>query len=141
MISSIFTLSENKYLILNMKRIILFVVSIITLMGCNDSNLNITDNKDVKENVYFVRYISDNPIGTASYTNEEGKTITIRNVTGSNGVFERTVGPVYSGFTCSFSMDRGTGVYDLPVRIEVKRNEDPFVIKVEGLYRVRYTIE
>lgn len=47
-----------------------------------------------EEDMYFVRYISDKPIGTASYTNEEGKTITIRNVTGSNGVFERTVGPV-----------------------------------------------
>ena len=110
-------------------------------MGCNKNNLNITDNKDTKENVYFVRYISDRPGGTASYTNEEGKTITIINVTGSNGVFERTVGPVYSGFKCSFSMDRGTGVYDLPVRIEVKRNEEPFVIKVEGIHKVTYTIE
>ena len=45
------------------------------------------------------------------------------------------------GFNCSFSMDRGTGVNDLPVRIEVKKNEQPFVIKVEGIGRVSYTIE
>ena len=124
-----------------MKKVILFVIGIITLIGCNNDNLNLPNDKDGKENVYFVRYISDKPIGTASYTNEEGKTITIRNVTGTNGVFERTIGPVYSGFKCSFSMDRGTGINDLPVRIEVKRNEEPFVIKVEGTHRVTYTIE
>lgn len=124
-----------------MKRVVLLVLAIITLMGCNKENINIPNVEEVTENVYFVRYISDRPIGTASYTNEEGKTITIRNVTGTNGFFERTIGPVYSGFKCSFSMDRGTGVYDLPVRIEVKRNEEPFVIKVEGIHRVTYTIE
>ena len=125
-----------------MKRIVLFLFATLTLFGCNKGDLNISnDTEDSIEDVYFVKYISDCPIGTASYTNEKGKTITIRNVTGSNGVFERTVGPVYSGFKCSFSMDRGTGVYDLPVRIEVKRNEEPFVIKVEGIHRVTYTIE
>ena len=38
----------------------------------------------------------------------------------------------------SFTVDRGTGVRDIPVRIEVKKNEEPFVVKVEGIYSVSY---
>ena len=122
-----------------MKKFLVLLVSAIAFFACTPESANQPSSSE--EEIFFVKYISDRPIGTASYTNEEGKTITIRNVTGSNGVFERTVGPVYKGFTCSFSMDRGTGVNDLPVRIEVKKNNQPFVIKVEGIGRVSYTIE
>lgn len=115
------------------------MVAFIAFWACTPDNTN--QPSSIEEDIFFVKYISDKPIGTASYTNEEGKTITIRNVTGSNGVFERTIGPVYSGFKCSFSMDRGTGINDLPVRIEVKKNDQPFVVKVEGIGRVSYTIE
>jgi hypothetical protein len=37
-------------------------------------------------------------------------------------------------------MDAGTGT-KLPLRIEVKRNDEPFVVKVEGKNNISYTIE
>lgn len=71
----------------------------------------------------------DHAIGWISYTKADGKVENIR--TDSYIDFERTVGPGSAGFTCHFIVDRGTGVNDIPVRIEVKKNEEPFVVKIE----------
>lgn len=115
------------------KYTILLIMSFL-LLACDKGN-----NSETDRNEYYVRYISDRAVGMAYYTDADGEIVTIRNV--PQGYFERTVGPVYKGFVCSFTMDRGTGICDLPVRIEVKENDAPFVVKAEGVYRVSYTID
>ena len=111
-------------------------------MGCSKDSQSGTpsDNGDTIEDIYFVKYVCDKAYGTARYTNEEGKSVTSPSVY-NGGSFERTIGPVAKGFKSSVTVDRGTGVRDLAVRIEVKRNDEPFVVKVEGICSVSYVIE
>ena len=66
-----------------MKKFLVLLISAIAFYACTPESVNQPSSSE--EDIFFVKYISDRPIGTASYTNEEGKTITIRNVTGSNG--------------------------------------------------------
>ena len=80
-------------------------------------------------------------VAYVTYTKEDGTKTTLTRPSTENGVFERIVGPVYKGFSCTFSIDRGTGINDIPLRIEIKKNDEPFVVKVEGIYSVKYTIE
>lgn len=120
-----------------MKRIILFLTFIFTALGCTPESIS-TSNKS--DDIFFVRYVSDKPGAIVYYTNELGENIRTTGAAG-NGVFERIVGPVYKGFQCSFRMDNGTGINNQPLRIEVKRNDEPFVVKVEGTASVKYTIE
>ena len=54
--------------------------------------------------------------------------------------FERTVGPVSKGFSASFSIDTGTGTV-MPLRIECRKDDGPFVVKVESNNRASYVIE
>ena len=123
------------------KLFILLAVLFLTLGCSKDSQLGTpSDNGDTLEDIYFVKYVCDKAYGTARYTNEEGKSVTSPSVY-NGGSFERTIGPVAKGFKSSVTVDRGTGVRDLAVRIEVKRNDEPFVVKVEGICSVSYVIE
>ncbi len=120
-----------------MKRILFLFISLITVLACSPEATQPTT--DETQDTFFVRYIGKSaPMVT--YTNEEGKRISLTNPSTEDGVFERIIGPVYTGFKCSFSMDTGTGT-KLPLRIEVKRNDEPFVVKVEGNNSISYTIE
>lgn len=123
-----------------MKKLLLFAFFCSLMLSCDKTcpNSNTDGNKEGKD-TYFVKYISDRAIGIITYTDVggHGKSIT----TNSYIDFERTIGPVNTGFSCSFRVDRGTGIKDIPVRIEVKRNDEPFVVKAEGIYSVSYKIE
>lgn len=119
-----------------MKRFLLFLIASIAAFSCTPEAVNSNNDEDV----FFVRYVSEKPGAMVYYTNEEGKRISTTGASG-NGVWERTIGPVYRGFQCSFSMDNGTGINNQPLRIEVKRNDEPFVVKIEGTASVKYTIE
>lgn len=120
-----------------MKRILIFVISLIAIFACSPEASQ--PNLEQTEDIFFVRYIGKSaPMVT--YTNEEGKRISLTNPSTEDGVFERIIGPVYVGFKCSFSMDTGTGT-KLPIRIEVKRNDEPFVVKAEGNNSISYIIE
>lgn len=122
----------------DMKRTFLLILSLITVFACSKVSSSSTSDTNY-DDVFFVRYVGKSaPMVT--YTNEEGKNISLTNPSTEDGVFDRTIGPVYKGFSCSFSMDTGTGT-KLPIRIEVKRNDEPFVVKVEGNNRISYTIE
>ena len=118
-----------------MKKFVLLIISIIAFYGCETENGN-------NEDIYFVKYASEKPGAMISYTNENGEQVYITRTGGSgDSTFERVVGPVYKGFKCYLSMDNGTGINNQPVRIEVKRNNEPFVVKVEGVAYVTYTIK
>ena len=111
------------------KLLIAFFLSSL-ILSCEKTSPNTNDDIQEEQDTYFIRYISDRAIGIISYTTEDGGGQSL--TTNSYTEFERTIGPVYTGFSCSFTVDRGTGVRDIPVRIEVKKNEEPFVVKVEG---------
>ena len=123
-----------------MKKLLIAFFLCSLMLSCEKTCPN-TTNDGIKEeqDTYFIRYISDRAIGIISYTTEDGGGQSL--TTNSYTEFERTIGPVYTGFSCSFTVDRGTGVRDIPVRIEVKNNEEPFVVKVEGICSVSYKIE
>ena len=115
-----------------MKKLLIAFFLCSLMLSCEKTCPNTQD-------TYFIRYIADRAIGIISYTTEDGDRQSL--TTNSYTKFERTIGPVYTGFSCSFTVDRGTGVRDIPVRIEVKKNEEPFVVKVEGIHSVSYKIE
>ena len=125
-----------------LSKIIILLAALFLTMSCSKDPQSDTpsDSGDKIEDIYFVKYICDKAYGTARYTNEEGKSVTSPSVY-NGGSFERTIGPVAKGFKSSVTVDRGTGVRDLAVRIEVKRNDEPFVVKVEGICSVSYVIE
>lgn len=93
---------------------------------------------------YFVKYVSNGLTRRydASYADVNGM-VNLSNIAGET--FERTVGPVKQGFVAKFSIK---GDYmDPAIRIEVKKGDEPFVVKVEnvgssviGAY-ASYTIE
>ena len=97
-------------------------------------------NQEETKAVYFVKYCSEGLSGRydAQYRDESGKTVGLQNIAGSE--FERTIGPVEKGFECFFSI---TLPYSqASVRIEVKKNDEPFLVKKESTFgRVTYTIE
>lgn len=125
-----------------LSKLLILLAALFFVISCSKDPQSNTpsNNEDNIEDVYFVKYVCDRAYGTARYTNEEGKSVTSPTVY-SGGSFERTIGPVAKGFKSSVTVDRGTGVRDLPVRIEVKRNNEPFVVKIEGICSVSYVIE
>ncbi len=120
-----------------MKKYIILLLSIICIACTKESSSAAIG--DSSQDEYYVKYISEKAIGIISYTKEDGTTFTLTQ--NYNQSFERTIGPVSKGFKCNFSVDRGTGVRDIPVRIEVKKNEAPFVVKEEGICTISYTID
>ena len=120
------------------KFILALLATLVLTMSCSkEQQLNAPF--DNTEDIYFVKYICEKAYGKASYVNEDGKGVTSPTVY-TGGSFERTIGPVAKGFKSSVTVDRGTGIRDLPVRIEVKCNDGPFVVKAEGICSVNYII-
>lgn len=119
-----------------------FLASLFVL-SCQKNTLT-TDDTIIPtvENEYYVRYISNGLSGyyTATYMNEKNIRISVKNQKAET--FERIIGPVHSGFKASFSIQKDFPM-DLPasVRIEVRKNSEPFLIKREGTTGVSYTIE
>lgn len=133
-----------------MNRFLLFVIATFVIFSCTPETIYVgsesnSDNEgDIAkaEDVYFVRYAAEDAGAYVTYTREDGKNVSVADASTDNGTFVRTVGPVYKGFSCTFRVDRGpSDYYDIPMRIEVKRNDEPFVVKVEGHGMVKYTIE
>lgn len=92
------------------------------------------------ESEYFVKYCSNGLSGRydAQYTDENGESVYLRNIAGNE--FERTIGPVKKGFKCSFSITQNYS--QTTVRIEIKKDNEPFVVKGESTFgSVTYTIE
>ena len=125
-----------------MKRYLLLLISV-----CLSGLFSSCDNKGLEpeptpaaESQYFVKYRSDGLSGryNASYRDEKGKTITLNNIAGSE--FERTIGPVKKGFECLFSITMD--YTKATVRIEVKKDDEPFLVKKESTFgSVSYKIE
>ena len=101
---------------------------------------------------YYVKYASDGLGGNGiyqynvTYTDEKGEPKTFSNMTADN--FERTIGPVSVGFKASLSIwvDNTNDSRARAARIEVKKDNNPFVVKAEntnakGGVSVSYTIE
>lgn len=115
-----------------MKKFLCFcsvIASVLILSSCTKS--------EVEADEYFVRYVSNGLSGRyyATYSDEEGNEISLSSITGET--FERIIGPVEKGYTAKFSIPRENAT----VRIEVKKNNAPFVVKKEGPDGVQYTIE
>lgn len=118
--------------------IILFGI-LFSFLSCNKISTIQDELRHETESIYFVKYCSQGASGRydATYKNENEEYIKLINISGNE--FERTIGPVSKGFVCSFSirMDYGQPT----VRIEIKKDSDPFVVKKEGINSVSYTIE
>ena len=90
-----------------------------------------------KQSEYYVKYASEGLIGTGryeynvSYTDETGTKKSYRNMSGDS--FVRIIGPVSVGFKASFgiSIDNTNDTKARSARIEVKKDDNPFVVKVE----------
>ena len=140
-----------------MRRIIcslLLVLPVFTI-ACSKANTDIpSDNQpEESQSEYYVKYASDGLGGNGiyeynvSYTDETGKKQSFSNMTADN--FERTIGPVSVGFEASFRIWVGNtnDTRTRAARIEVKKDNNPFVVKVEQSGKgsagvsVTYTIE
>ncbi len=122
------------------------------IIGCTNPEPGPNDNNQDVEVEYYVKYASDGLNGNgiyaynASYTDETGKNRTLSNQ--SADCFERTIGPVKYGFKAHFEIhvDNSNDTRGRAVRIEVKKGENPFVVKAEnstsrGGVGVSYTID
>ena len=121
-----------------MKKIIFSVLLAMAFFcSCDKENGNIAaDNKtEDATDVYFVRYSTDRVVGDLTYTDESGKTVQVNSF---SGAFERTVGPVEIGFHASISLPSS----NVPVQtcIEVKKNDQPFLVRAEGDRRASYVV-
>ena len=116
-----------------MKRFILLaatMVSFLLIHSCSKGSQPEESGQGTHvENVdYFVKYVSNGLRNRydASYQ-DVGKMVSLRDIAGES--FERIVGPVSKGFRASFTIQSN---YVSPsVRIEIKRGDDPFVVKAE----------
>lgn len=119
------------------KKMLLYAVCAIaalTTIGCDNGGRN-----DVKSE-YYIRYCAERARGVVSYSNETGTTTTLNTGQTMISKFERTVGPVSKGFSASFSINTGTGTV-MPLRIECKKDDGPFVVKVESNNMASYVVE
>ena len=119
--------------------------------ACSKSNAG-SDTPD-GQSEYYVKYASDGLGGgtgiyqyNVSYTDEKGEQKSLSNMTADN--FERTIGPVSVGFKATFriSVANMNDTRARAARIEVKKDNSPFVVKAEntsqkGGVSVSYTIE
>ena len=135
-----------------MKKIICLLLIVLPLCftACSKSNADGDSPKGQSE--YYVKYASDGLGGTGiyvynvSYTDEKGEQKSLSNMTADN--FERTIGPVSGGFKATFriSVANMNDTRARAARIEVKKDNGPFVVKAEnasqkGGVGVTYTIE
>ena len=135
-----------------MKRLIFLLIIVLPLCFTACSKTPSESNPPDSKSEYYVRYASDGLGGSGiyvynvSYTDETGKQKTLSNMTADN--FERTIGPVAVGFKASFSISiaNTNDTRSRAARIEVKKDDGPFVVKAEnasarGGVSVTYTIE
>ncbi len=135
-----------------MKKIICLLLIVLPLCftACSKSNVNGDSPKGQSE--YYVKYASDGLGGTGiyvynvSYTDEKGEQKSLSNMTADN--FERTIGPVSVGFKASLHIwvNNSNDSRARAARIEVKKDNNPFVVKAENASEragvsVSYTIE
>ena len=125
-----------------MKRIILLIIAVLTVFGCAKESMSPSTAENKNEDIYFVRYAASSAGTSVTYTKEDGNKITVTGASTDNGTFERTVGPVCKGFYCYFSITKNNSDFsEIPLRIEVKRKGEPFVVKVEGKGSISYTVD
>ena len=88
---------------------------------------------ETQEDVYYVKYASNGLEGTYSvyYTSEDGKSVSLENIKGAD--FERTIGPVSKGFKAGFNVRSTLNYTTVAVRIEVKKGNEPFIVKKEAV--------
>jgi GH43 family beta-xylosidase len=122
-----------------MKKIlpVLFFLSIFTLTGCEGFNQPNDGGSNQQQDEYYVKYsISTRQyhyfVGVV-YSDVDGENITLSKSTASR-LWTRTVGPVKKGFSSYIQYDGGD------CKIEVSKNNGPFVIKGEGKNSASYTI-
>ena len=89
-----------------------------------------------EEEIYYVRYASDalsqSYYYNISYTTEDGNSTRLSDIKADK--FERTIGPVTSGFEAKFSIAcNATNNTSIAIRIEVKKRDSPFVVKKESV--------
>ena len=138
-----------------MKRIIglLLIVLPLCTIACSKSPISSESDTPEKPSEYYVKYASDGLNGNGiyaynvSYTDEKGEERSFSNMTADS--FERTIGPVSKGFKASFRIwvANTNDTMTRAARIEVKKDNNPFVVKAEqsnrgyGGVSVSYTIE
>jgi len=106
------------------------------LISCEKTGVeNKDDNESQVEDVYFVKYRTDRVVGNLFYTNEEGKSVEIKSY---SGAFERIVGPVNLGFQASISLPSSNVA--VQTCIEVRKNDQPFLVRAEGDRRATYIV-
>ena len=144
-------LNQNTH---HMKRILgllLFVLP-LCIVACSKTPTESDSSEKQAESEYYVKYASDGLGGSGiyeynvSYTDEKGEQRSFSNMTADS--FERTIGPVSKGFKASFSIwvANTNDTRTRAARIEVKKDNNPFVVKAEqakkgGGVSVSYTIE
>lgn len=113
-----------------MKRLTLILAVVcLTIVSCVPVSVNEPVQGDNTLIEYYVKYASNGGGRTLSYTDENGKTVTLENIGGDS--FERTVGPVSAGFSASFYVMPKLSTTYVNARIEVKKGDNPFVVKAE----------
>lgn len=114
-------------------------IAALATIGCGKSGLDANGCRDDVKSEYYIRYCAERALGVVSYSNTTGTT-TLNTGQSTISKFECTVGPVSKGFSASFSIDTGTGMV-MPLRIECRKDDGPFVVKVESNNRASYVIE
>ena len=137
-----------------MKHIISLLLFVLPLciIACSKTPTENGQEVNQPESEYYVKYASDGLGGTGiyeynvSYTDEKGEDRSFSNMTADS--FERTIGPVSKGFKASFRIwvANTNDTRTRAARIEVKKDNNPFVVKAEQAKRgggvsVSYTIE
>ena len=132
-----------------MKKIVYLIFAICTLMACDKSSTSPSYEQPKDDNIadiYYVRYCFDEGGSggryNISYTREDGKRTNLSNIVPGEH-FERTVGPVNLGFKATLTVTSTSGSNNPNARIEIKKNDSPFLVKIEGnsSYGLSYTIE
>lgn len=130
---------------------LLFTCVMIITQSCTPNNAtNDNEKPNATTDVYYVKYASNGLEGTYSvnYTAEDGQPVYVSNIKGAD--FERTIGPVSKGFEANFTITSTLNYTTVAVRIEVKKNNEPFIVKKESVTHskgfpctcgVKYTVE
>lgn len=145
-------LNQNTH---HMKRILglLLIVLPLCIVACSKTPAESDSSEKQAESEYYVKYASDGLNGNGiyaynvSYTDEKGEERSFSNMTADS--FERTIGPVSKGFKASFRIwvANTNDTMTRAARIEVKKDNNPFVVKAEqsnrgyGGVSVSYTLE
>jgi hypothetical protein len=124
-----------------MKKIlsVLFVLSMLTLTGCEGFNQPNNGGSNQQQDEYYVKYSIDvtgpyQHFWKISYADVDG--MKTSNEGNSVKHWTVTIGPVKKGFRASVKNAMGTGMN----KIEVSKNNGPFTLKASGEDSATYTI-